>query len=454
MKFSYGLPVALIGAAAITSLSFAYALVQPQLAMALTTDEVYDLAAEVAVRIDGPTGGLSNGTGVIVDKQGNTYTVLTNWHVVKTSGSYVLTTSDDQRHVVNASQIQQLPGVDLAMLQFTSNQNYRVVERGNSDLVRSGQLVYVAGWPNQSQAISERIFTPTQGRIVTRLSRPKDGYALAYDNLARPGMSGGPVLDEQGRLIAINGRADVDLSGAAGLVLGIPINTFENLRRTLGNTAQRPSGPSTPPRSQPIERSAPARTPVENLPPPPPASTGRSLANLPPPPPPPASTRTPVENLPPPPPASTRTPTPTPVAVAPPPPRPATNIDGNNSNQTTGINTRFTFTRLGAYNSCVEDILLLYQDKERFRQQGRRGDCLADVFQTYANTGLSKYQALDLIKAANTYVSTALTTKFYPLRGLRMQVAKLLGFIYELDANDQEIMQLIRESSSSAGNVN
>ena len=422
MKFSYGLPVALIGAAAITSLSFAYALVQPQLAMALTTDEVYDLAAEVAVRIDGPTGGLSNGTGVIVDKQGNTYTVLTNWHVVKTSGSYVLTTSDDQRHVVNASQIQQLPGVDLAMLQFTSNQNYRVVERGNSDLVRSGQLVYVAGWPNQSQAISERIFTPTQGRIVTRLSRPKDGYALAYDNLARPGMSGGPVLDEQGRLIAINGRADVDLSGAAGLVLGIPINTFENLRRTLGNTAQRPSGPSTPPRSQPIERSAPARTPVENLPPPPPAST--------------------------------RTPTPTPVAVAPPPPRPATNIDGNNSNQTTGINTRFTFTSLGAYNSCVEDILLLYQDKERFRQQGRRGDCLADVFQTYANTGLSKSQALDLIKAANTYVSTALTTKFYPLRGLRMQVAKLLGFIYELDANDQEIMQLIRESSSSAGNVN
>ena len=430
MKFSYGLPVALIGAAAI-------ALVQPQLAVALTTDEVYDLAGEVSVRIDGPSGGLSNGTGVIVDKQGNIYTVLTNWHVVKTSGSYVLTTSDDQRHVVNASQIQQLPGVDLAMLQFTTNQNYRVVEKGNSDLVRSGQTVYVAGWPNQSQAISERIFTPTQGRIVTRLSKPKDGYALAYDNLARPGMSGGPVLDEQGRLIAINGRADVDLSGAAGLVLGIPINTFENLRRTLGSTAQRPSARSTPPRSQPPPPPAPTRITVDNLPPPPPAPT---------------RTPTPVENLPPPPPAPTRTPTP--VAVAPSPPRPATNIDSNNSNQTTGINARFTLTSLGAYNSCIEDILLLYQDKERFRQQGRRGDCLPDVFQTYANTGLSKSQALDLIKAANAYVSTALTSKFYPLRGLRMQVARLLGFIYEVDANDQEIMQLIRESSSSAGNVN
>ncbi|ARI79741.1 hypothetical protein [Microcystis aeruginosa] len=65
MKFSYQIPVALIGAVV--------CLVQPQLAIALTLQEIQVIAEEITVKID----GAGTGSGVIFDRQGNKYFVLT-----------------------------------------------------------------------------------------------------------------------------------------------------------------------------------------------------------------------------------------------------------------------------------------------------------------------------------------------------------------------------------------
>ena len=98
---------------------------------------------QFTVRID----GASNGSGVIIDESDNTYTVLTNWHVVQEPGQYTIQTSDGRQHQVDYRQVQQLAGVDLALVKFTSEQNYQVAEVGDSDYLSEGQGVHLAGYP-------------------------------------------------------------------------------------------------------------------------------------------------------------------------------------------------------------------------------------------------------------------------------------------------------------------
>jgi WD40 repeat protein len=230
MNFSYRLSTALIGAV--------ITVVQPQVAAPQTVDEqaIASMAKDVTVVINGQNPG----SGVIVSKQGNTYYVLTAKHVVATQDEYEIVTSDAKSHKLDYSTVKKLPGVDLALVQFTSDQNYRVAELGDSDQGTEGATVYTSGWPHPGRAIKQRIYQMTKGSISGRpLEALEDGYALVYTNITRSGMSGGPVLDAQGRVIGIHGRAEGESifnpdTGAtvdvkSGFNLGIPINSFVKL---------------------------------------------------------------------------------------------------------------------------------------------------------------------------------------------------------------------------------
>jgi len=201
MKFSYGLSAALIGAAIV--------IVQPQVAVpqqqTLDDKAIGEMAKDVTVLINGQNPG----SGVIISKQGNNYYALTAKHVVATQDQYEIVTSDAKTHPLNYSTVKKLPGIDLALVQFTSDQNYRVAELGDSDQITEGATVYTAGWPRPGRAINQAIYQMTKGRISGRpLQALEDGYGLVYTNITRAGMSGGPVLDGQGRLVGIHGRAE------------------------------------------------------------------------------------------------------------------------------------------------------------------------------------------------------------------------------------------------------
>jgi Trypsin-like peptidase domain/TPR repeat/Tetratricopeptide repeat len=225
--FAYGLPPFLIGTVAAVS-------IQAQSAVALSIPEINQVAKSITVQIDGPT----HGSGVIVKRDGSTYTVLTTAHVVKATGRYTVAASDGNRASVDSSTIKPFAGIDLAILQFKSDRNYPVTEMGDSTKVVEGSLCYVSGFPSKTAAITESIYNFTEGKIRANTPKPlADGYALLYSNDTLPGMSGGPVLDEQGRLIGIHGRADTSNRGQAsdinsnivvktGFNLGIPIHTF------------------------------------------------------------------------------------------------------------------------------------------------------------------------------------------------------------------------------------
>jgi len=216
LKYYYGLSAALIG--------ISIALVQSQEIAALPGADVGKVARKITVLIDSKN---YIGSGVIIQRQENTYYVLTAKHVVAIKDKYAIVTADGKRHQVNYSSVRKLPGVDLAVLQFTSNEEYTVAEYGDSDAATVGTTTYVAGFP-QVGANLERDFRFTPGQVSSRPSQPYEGgYAVEYTNLTYPGTSGGPVLDENGHLIGIHGRGLTDDdANKLGLNLGIPLNGY------------------------------------------------------------------------------------------------------------------------------------------------------------------------------------------------------------------------------------
>jgi hypothetical protein len=242
MRFSDTLPALLAG----TVITSALVMMQAS-AIAMTGEEVNDVAREVTVLIN----CINPGSGVIVAKDGETYYVLTAKHVVATEDEYTIITSDQQAHRVEYSRVRQLPGADLAIVEFTSNEDYQVATLANSDNMTEGRTVFISGWPNPGTSITTRIRQFTTGEVSARPDAPLGGgYQMVYTNVTRAGMSGGPVFDTSGRVVGIHGQGEgevidpdqqdaLDQSGVSsnlltnaqlvGFNLGIPINTFLTL---------------------------------------------------------------------------------------------------------------------------------------------------------------------------------------------------------------------------------
>lgn len=218
-------------------------------AVALTGEEVNNIAREVTVLIRGKDG---HGSGFIISQNSKTYYVLTVQHVVAKSDKYAVITADKKAHEVDSSKIKVLPGVDLAVLQFDSDDTYQVAKLANSDNLAEGKPIFVSGWPKPG-GTGQLVRQFTDGRVSGFLDKPVHGYKVSYTNVTRKGMSGAPVVDAGGRVVAIHGMGDsedarvLESSGLApevadriaslikpGFNYGIPINTFLGLAPQQG----------------------------------------------------------------------------------------------------------------------------------------------------------------------------------------------------------------------------
>jgi S1-C subfamily serine protease len=235
--------------------------VNPDIETTAYTGYIAELEAKAkgfTVRIDSTSGG--NGSGVIIAKEGNIYTVLTADHVLcgemaRTDScadyTYTVVTSDGKTRNIEKSTIIRQEGVDLAVFQFESLDNYPVAEIANYN-PNTGDFVFAAGFPKIGDNPSKWLFSggrineKEQGLLETRqsdLSTQQSGtlqsvasltggYELVYTSITFGGMSGGAVLDSQGRVIGIHGRSEGAGGGKIqlGFSLGIPISTFIGLQ--------------------------------------------------------------------------------------------------------------------------------------------------------------------------------------------------------------------------------
>jgi tetratricopeptide (TPR) repeat protein len=183
------------------------------------------IAKDISVYIE-TIGGQNSGSGVILHKQGDLYTVLTVAHVVHKGKVFQFTTPDSQVHQsINNSVRQATNNLDLATVQFRSNKSYPVAKLGSSQSLSAGMEIYVAGFPAQTTTIRSGILNFTKGAITANANKANDkGYSLIYNNATLPGMSGGPVLNERGEVVAIHGQGDRAADGQkTGFNLGIVI---------------------------------------------------------------------------------------------------------------------------------------------------------------------------------------------------------------------------------------
>ena len=222
----------------------------PQMAICLSPVEVNQKAKEIAVRIEGS----DRGSGAIISRQGNTYLVLTNWHVVEQPGNYTIQTFDGQSHSVIKKQ--QLIGADLAIVYFSSSDRYSVAQRGDSQYLIEGQNVYFAGYPALVGSPTYRFYA---GNLIGFLSPPnQDGYELIYSGEAISGMSGSPVFDDNGVLIGIYGQTELEPRTGSPSLYGIPIDTVEKLSRRMGIDLEESVAVSPQPTPQPSTESKPS----------------------------------------------------------------------------------------------------------------------------------------------------------------------------------------------------
>ena len=194
---------------------------------------VNHIAEQITVRIDNLTNN-SNGSGVIIAKQGETYYVLTAKHVVCTNvsepiceqnGTHQIVTPDGVTHKLDYQTVEANQAwLDLAIFSFESSNNYAVATIGKYD--PENRWIFVSGFPQQNvstygkptrlitggrlQKEEEEEFRVKETGSLTK-SQGKGQDGLVYTNISYGGMSGGAILDRKGRLIGINTGSENDI---------------------------------------------------------------------------------------------------------------------------------------------------------------------------------------------------------------------------------------------------
>lgn len=242
-RFNY-LPGLLAGTAAVA------AIVISEPAVAKSAKEVAQIAVPTTVQVNNTLSPGNSGSGVIIAKNGKTYTVLTANHVVENPNSeFVIRTAKGKDHPVKSVQsLKKNPGdADLAIATFESEEEYLVAPVANSDEATIGSGVYISGYPLPAAGGTEREYAFTNGVVSNRKESDPEGYTMRYDAVTRRGMSGGPVFDVSGRVVGIHGQGETTgvavverQSGSGqeeiktGFNRAVPINNFVAMMSQLG----------------------------------------------------------------------------------------------------------------------------------------------------------------------------------------------------------------------------
>ncbi len=163
-------------------------------------NQLQTLVSQITVRIIGDHNG---GSGTILAKKGNSYLVATNSHVILGAKSISIKTNDGKIYSAQIMPNSNLDKLDLAILQFQSNQSYCLPKEIATSNITKDIEVMAAGY---SSTKDEFVFKPGKVQQIPNLSL-KNGYEIGYTSDIEQGMSGRPIINVQGELVGINGKS-------------------------------------------------------------------------------------------------------------------------------------------------------------------------------------------------------------------------------------------------------
>ncbi len=180
--------------------------------------KVYDAVVVVSTYSDDTY--VASGTGFVFRHDGDTYYLLTNYHVIE-DGNHVTVTFTDgsivETEIIGFDEYQ-----DIAVLAIESDEEYTVAEIGNNDETRIGDTTFAVGAPLDS-AYS---WTVTRGIVSgkDRLVEVSDYImkTIQTDAAINSGNSGGPLCNANGEVIGITSLKLVN-DGIEGMGFAIPI---------------------------------------------------------------------------------------------------------------------------------------------------------------------------------------------------------------------------------------
>lgn len=163
----------------------------------------------------GPHWRRGFGSGVVLDGEGH---VITNHHVVAGAERIIVTLSDGR--VLTGSVVGSDEETDVAVVKVDAT-DLKPASFGNSDQLKVGQPVLAIGNPLGLAGGP----TVTSGVVSSMRRSVQLGNGglkvIQTDAAVNPGNSGGPLVDLEGRVIAIN---TVTIPYAEGIGFAIPIN--------------------------------------------------------------------------------------------------------------------------------------------------------------------------------------------------------------------------------------
>jgi S1-C subfamily serine protease len=164
--------------------------------------------------------GQTIGSGVLLAKQKQVYTVITNAHVIQSASvPFQLQTCDGQIYAAALITPPTGQNRDLSILRFQSPDRTYITAKLATTLPKTGDRVWSSGFPIVGVGVGERnenrpndtskpVWEPNivNSQIVQILPIPiSGGYTIGSDRSIEKGMSGGPTIDRSGALIGING---------------------------------------------------------------------------------------------------------------------------------------------------------------------------------------------------------------------------------------------------------
>lgn len=155
------------------------------------------------------------GSGVIIDADG---IVITNNHVIRGAQRVVVQLADESEYT--ATKVIGDRKSDIATLRIERDEPFPTAEIGNSDDLEIGDWVLAIGSPFRLEATVSAGIISAKNRKLSRIER---GRLIQTDAAINPGNSGGPLIDVDGRVIAINTAIVTRSTGYQGVGFAIPI---------------------------------------------------------------------------------------------------------------------------------------------------------------------------------------------------------------------------------------
>lgn len=188
-----------------------------------------------------PLTGL--GSGVVVDlipegkssasddnasATAKTYWVMTNNHVIADAKRVVVQFPDESELV--AQKVFGDPDSDIAVLQLFSEEDLATAVLGDSDPIEIGDWVLAIGSPFKLEATVCAGIISAKHRSIGKIRR---GRLFQTDAAINPGNSGGPLVDLDGKVVAISTAIATRNGGYQGIGFAIPINQAHWIAREL-----------------------------------------------------------------------------------------------------------------------------------------------------------------------------------------------------------------------------